>query len=367
MNKYLLLRDNKQSGPYTVDEIIAKGIKAYDLVWLEGKSAAWRYPSEIEELKAFAPTIEEQPFDRFYKKPEVTAENNSRFEPRPVVTETGTPIISPSKKVYINFPGTQPKIKREEPVITDIPRTEPVKTQEPETKFISENFAIINQPVSKKNNKQLLYAGIAACFVLVSCILYFAINYTNQKKDISQLSALVQKLEERAKNQNTIITPAVNTASVPELAEPVIQEPVESHKEAVVPIKKQAVRIKPAESAQPTTTAVQTIAQPVQKNNVATATASHENLFNLVSVKSNKYKTGVLGGISNLQLELTNNSLVPLQRVTVEIKYLGPEKRVVRTQTVHFENIAPGAESVLDVPKSNRGVTVDYVITDIRS
>ncbi len=40
MNKYLLLRDNKQSGPYTVAEIIEKGIKPYDLVWLEGKSAA---------------------------------------------------------------------------------------------------------------------------------------------------------------------------------------------------------------------------------------------------------------------------------------------------------------------------------------
>src|SRR5687768_11107286 len=69
MNRYLLLRDNKQSGPYTVPELIEKGIKAYDLVWLDGKSAAWRYPSEIEELKPYAPIVEEQPFDRFYKKP----------------------------------------------------------------------------------------------------------------------------------------------------------------------------------------------------------------------------------------------------------------------------------------------------------
>ena len=68
MNRYLLLRDNKQTGPYSVTELIQKGIKAYDLVWLDGKSAAWRYPSEIEELKAYAPVVEEQPFDRFYKK-----------------------------------------------------------------------------------------------------------------------------------------------------------------------------------------------------------------------------------------------------------------------------------------------------------
>ncbi|MES1160573.1 MAG: hypothetical protein ABUM51_07440 [Bacteroidota bacterium] len=69
MTKYLLLRDNKESGPYTFDDLKAKGLKAYDLVWIEGKSAAWRYPSEVEELRSFAPIIEEQPFDRFYKKP----------------------------------------------------------------------------------------------------------------------------------------------------------------------------------------------------------------------------------------------------------------------------------------------------------
>ncbi len=51
-----------------MEELKSKGLKAYDLVWLDGKSAAWRYPSEIEELKAFAPAVEEQPYDRFYKK-----------------------------------------------------------------------------------------------------------------------------------------------------------------------------------------------------------------------------------------------------------------------------------------------------------
>src|SRR5688572_1359266 len=69
MNQYLLLRDNKQTGPYTAAELAAKGIKPYDLVWQEGRSAAWRYPSEIAELKPFAPVVEEQPYDRFYKKP----------------------------------------------------------------------------------------------------------------------------------------------------------------------------------------------------------------------------------------------------------------------------------------------------------
>src|SRR5699024_1544532 len=69
MASYLLLRNNKESGPFSVGDLVNFGLKPYDLVWIEGKSAAWRYPSEIEELKPYAPAVEEQPFDRFFKKP----------------------------------------------------------------------------------------------------------------------------------------------------------------------------------------------------------------------------------------------------------------------------------------------------------
>jgi hypothetical protein len=69
MANYLLLRDNKQQGPLSLQHLIQLGIKPYDLVWVEGKSAAWRYPSEIPELKPYCIVVEEQPYDRFYKKP----------------------------------------------------------------------------------------------------------------------------------------------------------------------------------------------------------------------------------------------------------------------------------------------------------
>src|SRR6266550_4063603 len=68
MPSYLLLRNNKQSGPLSQEQLLQLGLKPYDLVWIEGKSAAWRYPSEVPELKDYAPVVEEQPYDRFYKK-----------------------------------------------------------------------------------------------------------------------------------------------------------------------------------------------------------------------------------------------------------------------------------------------------------
>ena len=86
------------------------GLKAYDLVWIEGKSAAWRYPCEINELSAFAPAVEEQPFDRFYKKTSspVKANANSSAsvtEPAELIADPGT---TPSTSVFSGEPSTVP-------------------------------------------------------------------------------------------------------------------------------------------------------------------------------------------------------------------------------------------------------------------
>jgi hypothetical protein len=55
MKTYLLLRNNRQSGPFTLTEMLTEGLRPHDLVWVEGQSASWRYPSELEELKAHVP------------------------------------------------------------------------------------------------------------------------------------------------------------------------------------------------------------------------------------------------------------------------------------------------------------------------
>ncbi|QEC65918.1 DUF4339 domain-containing protein [Panacibacter ginsenosidivorans] len=90
MKQYRLLRDNKETGPYAAEELIQMGLKKYDLVWVEGRSAAWRYPCEIEAFKPYVPPVEEQPFDRFYKKPSAS----SAQQPTPTVTTTETPVLA---------------------------------------------------------------------------------------------------------------------------------------------------------------------------------------------------------------------------------------------------------------------------------
>jgi len=140
MDMYLLLRNNKQSGPYSVDDLKSMGLKAYDLVWLEGKSAAWRYPCEIEELSAFAPPVEEQPFDRFYKKPVATAKpavEAAAPAPAPSLPlYTGEPSAVPGKRIiYVTMPaGRNPapvretrETSREPSMVRETPAKEPAR------------------------------------------------------------------------------------------------------------------------------------------------------------------------------------------------------------------------------------------------
>src|SRR5215213_1235857 len=54
---YRLLRDNKQTVPFSLEELLRLSLEPYDLVWVENKSVGWRYPSEIESLKDYLQDI----------------------------------------------------------------------------------------------------------------------------------------------------------------------------------------------------------------------------------------------------------------------------------------------------------------------
>jgi hypothetical protein len=45
---YLLLRNNQQTGPFTIGELLQQQLKSSDMIWIEGKSTAWTYLSELE-------------------------------------------------------------------------------------------------------------------------------------------------------------------------------------------------------------------------------------------------------------------------------------------------------------------------------
>ena len=418
MNKYLLLRDNKQSGPYSVSELASFGLKAYDLVWLEGKSAAWRYPSEIEELKPYAPIVEEQPFDRFYKKTESKPvepafkkntpgkENDVvREEPKPV-NISSLPPTSTGKKIHVSLPGggtpaqsspvqpsksVQPSFL-EKPTPVEPVQPQPVlevKTQVPVFVQQTENFeeayrkrmeqkvtpliATKEAPVSK-----LLFRSVAAaCLLLGGALIGLIINYNSQQQKFQKLNQLVEEIKQQDNpGTSKVAKPdAVEPAQTKTEVVPPVAEDQPLYKEEIqLPQKKDRTNQKQQKPIADTSqlNEVPEVEQVVSKQAEATermdrlaTETTKKNLWQLVTVNHNDYKTGVFGGISNLSLKLSNRSLFQLQQVEVELLFLSPEKKTVNKQKVVFENVAPGEQLVIDIPKSNRGVKIDYVIKKI--
>lgn len=194
MASYLLLRNNKESGPYTLEALVQLGLKPYDLVWVEGKSAAWRYPSEVEGLKFYAPAVEEQPFDRFFKKPsEQNAEKDQQpslahssvqqintetkpaeVEVQEVVTQQqaqkeNVEVKIPKKQVYVSMPANGGKTviikKTEQPVVTNGSVNDGYsKSQEPvkKTETVISSSPSYSELVSDYNKQQYTEKKAAA-------------------------------------------------------------------------------------------------------------------------------------------------------------------------------------------------------------
>src|SRR6476469_1757911 len=99
--RYLLLRDNKQSGPYSIDELIGQQLKPTDLVWTEGKSRAWLHPYEMEE---FTPTFTKATVTKpSAKKKEITDQTTSTERVNFETPQYSTSVTSTSAHAsYIN-------------------------------------------------------------------------------------------------------------------------------------------------------------------------------------------------------------------------------------------------------------------------
>ena len=97
---YLLLRNNKKQGPYSLEELVHQTLKPFDLVWVEGKSVGWKYPTEIDELKSYvaepiietkveepSPVIQSIPANPSQKpispQPQPLSQPQHQFQPKP--------------------------------------------------------------------------------------------------------------------------------------------------------------------------------------------------------------------------------------------------------------------------------------------
>ncbi|RTL59586.1 MAG: hypothetical protein EKK37_07410 [Sphingobacteriales bacterium] len=453
MATYILLRNNKEEGPYVLNDLISKGLKAYDLVWIEGRSAGWRYPSEIEELKAYAPVVEEQPYDRFYKKSseqtqtvssvtstiessEKTLIKEQTTDDRPLtpnekleISYTELPITNTrqqvtgneqpaTKRIYVTIPASQSRpviktpvqktvVEEKKAVVEEKPKT--ILNKEPQ---LEERFSQPLDDIKKmyvdsllKQNKhkrskfaipEKLKIAVAALFLLLSgTAVGLLINRnrpateklvaTNvpEQKVINTAATEQQPIIEAPKEKTTPIdnnktiesnhAQKVKPVSVPaKKIEPITKQEKPSEENVLVNIKPTSENRKTVKRETTTTKQQPTNnEQPLTPSDQVIRAGSNQkpavNLAKNLSITASNYKRATFGGISNLEFTVSNNTNYTIDMVAAEVEYYTANKKIYKTETIYFNNIAPNGTQVQKAPDSNRGYEVKYRISLISS
>jgi hypothetical protein len=496
MPLYRLLRSNKESGPYSLNDLVTLGLKPYDLIWVDGRSAAWRYPSEISELKEYAPAVEEQPYDRFFKKPsakEVVSEeqpakekvipvqktiNESLTQQEPVkksADEIPAPSFEsrPKKPVFVSMPETNGFTPYKDPYDDKkyeqyLPKTEaqtvkqttppvenktysPINIQESdntrlETKYTQSLDDIkamyINTLVQRKTKNRrreifrkyirpaivpvaLLTVGVVIGYVMTSrkkafkasqaitTVVPSNVQTVPQQKNEEQTPVDNNDPQQQEEQLNNLISPPGdkndNLIVSQEKKPGTAKQERSSHKQdnsvasvdknvaqntsrqkrssffsdetAFVP--KKDVEVNPVtgerNSVSRNNSDITSVENNRKNNSDLTVKKRNDNqepvfleqntndIHKLVSIKSNDYMRGAFGGIRGLELTVFNNSNYLLDEVKVEVQIIKPSQQPLRTDVITFKNVAANGAVTVKVPDSQRGIRVDYRITNIES
>lgn len=419
MDSYRLLRNNKESGPYSFEELVDLGFKPYDLIWSEGKSAAWRYPSEMSEFKVYAPIVEEQPYDRFFKRPSQQKEiSASTVLAKATDTQEITaekkelPLTLIKEKVFVSLPAKEKiqkpvvkliSVRTEEPqpekkaIIVPIEIKETKESEEPEIKYsqslddMKEMYRetlerrLVEFEKRKKIGSYLRKLPVLLYVFVLGSLIYLTLTAGPKNKPVIP-----------ATNSATAITnagikvsqplPVIDTKIVPPFSstthtstdglevQEINEKPIKDKAAAPASAGKNS---KPNTEQKTTPLAVpaseKQISEKVNpeagtRNKIARDFAPPDVPINqLVSVATNDYKRGTFGGIKDLELIVNNKSAFLLNTVTVELNYLKPSEEILRTEKISFAGIAPNGSSTIKIPDSPRGVKVNCKVAAIES
>ena len=378
MSSYLLLRNNKESGPFTMDEIKGMTLKPYDLLWVVGKSAAWRYPGEINELKSFAPPVPEQIPNSYIKKKDtentsVVSSNIKKSDPLHIrMRDTNIQKVVKEKSVYVNLPSEKKQATiQPDRVLFDLEFSSPLKGEPaydfsdlykkkptPAIRF-SANILWISTIVL------LFGAGLLTGFFISDRRKFFSTDENHPQKRLVQTPAYMEA-KKNITSENTIKNAqAVNAVAGSSSIAGLVKPPESDSKKQTGKSKKSSKNVflkkdslinqTPVLSSLWLNDSVKQIVPGKSEMIYQKIKAHPENYVNLVT---GRYSTGVFGGISSFPVTITNNSPVMIEKVVVDIDYIQNNEKIYKTESLSFNDLEPGETVTLKAPKSSRGIKI---------
>jgi hypothetical protein len=250
MKKYLLLRENLESGPYTREELEAHGPEPDDLVWVDGQSTSWE----------------------------------------PISTLSGNPSGGQERKM---------------------PWEEAETGRDGTAAFVE----LSSRPNRNKGSMVAAAMGVSLVSLFIMGMAGGWLKYGKEEPDRAFITRNMSMDPMSTSYRNALKTEVVRPDSVTKA----------KTKAKLKDIKKQ------------------------------------------VNLTASEYKVGILGGISDLSLNIENNSPHLIDKVMVEVDFQKNNGKVIQTENFQLNRLKPGASKTLEIPQSKRGTKISYRITRIVS
>jgi hypothetical protein len=421
---FILLRNNQQTGPFSLEEIIQFDLKPYDLIWIEGKSAGWYYPQEI---KALLPHLS------FIKQP-TQPDAEARQQPSPANPfEPEKP-----KKVFVSMPASTVQEKMDSKPVPEpftVNEKQPYKPSEPihyptepelKTTYAksleeveAEYTSWIYQKKTKKKSTVSKRGTIAACLLVsVAFGAWWVVtsfsDLPNDKPEQMAVTAVQNEIQlDSAAETNTIGAGLQSSAKKgqPGKVAPIKKETaitkndgpkkvinkvvlnddttVNNDYEATTPDKQEsnvAVDIKkPEPIAEATKEKKKKIGEkfldlfkkkPEEQKNEDVKTTENENgerrsvrretnLATQVTIKFEVPNDWMMG-IKGAKASLTNRSTGVIAKAIVEVQYYNEDNELLQIKTVSFSNIGAKKTAIVSIPDHSFADHLDYKIVSVQ-
>jgi hypothetical protein len=358
---YLLLRNNKQSGPYTLSELIALQLKPLDLIWVEGRSRSWAYPTEMNELKSHVKEDKK-------KKESVTVypEADSKLVlPRTNnKTRKGTKEEKVNVQVYVKLPNES----QGDRFLTDSDELAHIRSQESSDQKTGPVVQNADGLLNTKYTRDL--QDIKAEYTAwIGQRKKEAANSTPNNPwliwSIIAFLGVAGFLTERWASPGNAANQGLKTDSLHnKKAEGPLKTQKNKKKKAGADKNnknKKTAAAKKEEKKKSADTTLKTKEETVRKKN-----ADAQSIFKQMDISS-VYDTAVNGGITALRFTLHNGSQHKLHTVAVNVYYNGADGRQLAKETIYFTNVPAGNTSTTPAPSMDKATSVHYKIALINT
>ncbi|MFL5771786.1 MAG: hypothetical protein ACJ75F_01425 [Flavisolibacter sp.] len=390
---YRILRDNKERGPLSLEELLALQLKPMDLVWIEGKSAGWRYPSEIDSLKPYlenALPAQSTPVPALSQPSQIhPASQNTRSSAGPSSVNSSAPQqptdVDDSNEEELTNEKLEKKAAELYQRVQAYSQLQEKQQQETQTKYarsledLKQDYADWLHKKKQKKNFRLVSIGkpgliaVAASIILICGYLFLFRTETKVpepglkpgEKYISNASFQPVSTETKSELPPPVVIPkeknvekneVATTLTVDQFIDSIRRAMAKDHpsKKARQPRNEQtnvdAVESTPVVSAEPQPTAVKKEVPASQQVNMNASYQQDAHRKN----------------ISSLEVTIQNNSSDILKMVSVDIFYYKKGDRLFDKETLFFNNIQPGSSMTLSRPGNRKAMTARFQLGQIQ-